>query len=185
MRDAISIPMRIMIRLRDVFCDFTVEEISRMRQEVQQLAEIGVDGVVVGFLSAKNQFDFETLNEVLAEKGNLGVTIHRAFDRSKNPFSVLEKLVLTGLADRILTSGQAASALQGIDMLARLQHLAGDRIKLIAGGGITVENIATIARATEIDEFHVGRGCRTPATTDGVVDPEKVKKLAQALEKIQ
>ena len=56
--------------------------------------------------------------------------------------------------DRILTSGQQPKAEQGIDLLARLNRQADGRIILMAGSGVTEQNIRRIREATGLTEFH-------------------------------
>ena len=56
--------------------------------------------------------------------------------------------------DRILTSGQQATAELGIPLLKELQQQAAGRITLLAGCGVNETNIARIAQETGINEFH-------------------------------
>ena len=83
----------------------------------------------------------------------LSVTFHRAFDRCADPRKALEELIAQGF-DRILTSGQQPTALEGTPLLKELHEQANGRIILLAGCGVNEQNIATIAQATAIHEFH-------------------------------
>ena len=56
--------------------------------------------------------------------------------------------------DRILTSGQQPTALEGVDLLKKLHEQAQGRIKILAGCGVNEENIRKIHEATGITEFH-------------------------------
>ena len=56
--------------------------------------------------------------------------------------------------DRILTSGQQPKAIQGAALLARLQRRAAGRIILMAGSGVTEQNIRSLADTTGLHEFH-------------------------------
>ena len=83
----------------------------------------------------------------------MSVTCHRAFDRAANPEKALEDVIALGF-DRILTSGQQPKAIQGADLLAQLHRLAADRIILMAGSGVTEQNIRELHEVTGLKEFH-------------------------------
>ncbi|MDQ7053522.1 MAG: copper homeostasis protein CutC [candidate division KSB1 bacterium] len=179
---SVSIPIRVMVRPQNHFHGFSRGEVLLIRQDVRVFCEMGVDGVVIGLLTHDHQPDIDTLREILTEHSDIGVTFHRAFDRAADPFQALDVLIDSGLADRVLTSAQAKTAVEGIEQLAALQRVAGDRLRLIAAGGITVANIVRIAAGSGVQEFHVGRGVRTPEAHDGQVDARKVEQLVRALD---
>jgi len=62
------------------------------------------------------------------------VTFHRAFDMTRDPFEALETLIDLGI-DRVLTSGQEKSAVEGWNLITELVHGAGERIVVMRGGG--------------------------------------------------
>jgi copper homeostasis protein len=57
--------------------------------------------------------------------------------------------------DRVLTSGQEATCLEGIDMIADLNKQSGGRIIVMPGGGLTIRNIPKIVQATSVSEIHL------------------------------
>ena len=73
----------------------------------------------------------------------LSVTFHRAFDICRDPEKALEQIIELG-CNRILTSGQQATAELGIPLLKALQTQAS----------VNEKNIARIASETGIQEFH-------------------------------
>ena len=79
--------------------------------------------------------------------------MHRAFDVCRNPFEALEQLIDLG-CDRILTSGQQPNAIRGIPLIKRFVEQAADRIIIMPGCGVRVDNIGQIARETNAKEFH-------------------------------
>ena len=83
----------------------------------------------------------------------MSVTCHRAFDRAADPEQALETIIDLGF-DRILTSGQQPKAIQGAELLARLNRQAAGRIILMAGSGVTEQNIRELHEATGLHEFH-------------------------------
>jgi len=83
----------------------------------------------------------------------LSVTFHRAFDMTRDPFQAIETLIGLGI-DRVLSSGQDATVLEGLPLLAELVSRAGNRIVVMPGGGITSRNIERIVSALEPREIH-------------------------------
>jgi copper homeostasis protein len=81
------------------------------------------------------------------------VTFHRAFDMAPDPFAALETLIALGV-DRVLTSGQEASVLEGLLLIAELIRRAGDRIVIMPGGGVTARNVDRIVAAAGPSEIH-------------------------------
>lgn len=128
-------------------------EVERMAADIAACRDLGVDGVVFGCLNADGTFDVEK-NRYLTEcsKG-MSVTCHRAFDRAANPEEALETLIDLGF-DRILTSGQQPKAIQGAHLLAQLNRQAAGRIILMAGSGVTEQNIRELQEITRLHEFH-------------------------------
>ena len=91
--------------------------------------------------------------ELIARARPLSVTFHRAFDMTPDPFEALETLIGLGV-DRVLTSGQEASVLEGLPLIAELVRRAGDRIIVMPGGGITARNVDRIVAAAKPREIH-------------------------------
>ena len=116
-------------------------------------AELGTDGVVFGCLRPDGNLDTEANTMLMQHAKGMSVTFHRAFDRCAHPHKALEELISQGF-DRILTSGQQPTALEGTPLLKELHEQAKGRIILLAGCGVNEQNIATIAQATNIHEFH-------------------------------
>ena len=128
-------------------------EVERMAADIAVCRELGVDGVVFGCLNADGTFDLEKNRYLMEQSHGMSVTCHRAFDRAVNPEQALEDVIALGF-DRILTSGQQPKAIQGADLLARLNHQAAGRIILMAGSGVTEQNIRELREMTGLTEFH-------------------------------
>ena len=65
----------------------------------------------------------------------------------------LEELITLG-CDRVLTSGQAATAQTGIPLLKELVEQAAGRIIIMPGCGVSSANAAAILQATGATEIH-------------------------------
>ncbi len=124
-----------------------------MLKDIEIARKLGVDGVVFGCLTANGEIDSTAMQELMLASQGLSVTFHRAFDVCCNPKEALEQIIELG-CNRILTSGQQATAEQGIPLLKELQEQAAGRIILLAGCGVNENNIARIAQETGIQEFH-------------------------------
>ena len=128
-------------------------EVERMAADIDVCRELGVDGVVFGCLRADGTIDVEKNRYLMDCAKGMSVTMHRAFDRAADPEQALEDIIGLGF-DRILTSGQQPNAIQGADLLALLNRQAAGRIILMAGSGVTEDNIAELRAKTGLHEFH-------------------------------
>jgi copper homeostasis protein len=97
--------------------------------------------------------DAARTRELVALARPLAVTFHRAFDMTPDPFAALETLIALGL-DRVLTSGQEASVLEGLPLIAELVRVADNRIVVMPGGGVTARNVERIVAAAAPSEIH-------------------------------
>ena len=84
----------------------------------------------------------------------MNVTFHRAFEMCRDAKKGLEDLVALGV-DRVLTSGQDDSCLEGMELIAALERQAGGRIIVMPGGGITPRNVSRIVAGTGVKEVHL------------------------------
>ena len=128
-------------------------EVERMAADIAVCRDLGVDGVVFGCLKADGSLDVERNRYLMECSRGMSVTLHRAFDRTADSMQALETAIDLGF-DRILTSGQQPKAIQGAALLARLQRRAAGRIILMAGSGVTEQNIRSLADTTGLHEFH-------------------------------
>ena len=145
--------LHVIIRPRGGDFLYTPLELERMEEDIVMCRQLGVDGVVIGCLTAEGNVDMEASKRLTELAKPMSVTFHRAFDRTADPMRSLEDIISLG-CDRILTSGQQPKAADGILLLAELQRKADGRIKLLAGSGVTEDNIRKIFDATGIREYH-------------------------------
>lgn len=153
-RRAIGIQMNVIIRPRGGDFLYTPAEMQAMLLDIEAAKAAGADGVVFGCLRADGTIDIERNRQLKEAAGNLSTTFHRAFDVCRDPFTALEEIIALGF-DRILTSGQEASAPQGAALLAELVRRANGRIIIMPGCGVNEHNVAELARATGAQEFHM------------------------------
>ncbi len=93
------------------------------------------------------------MGALVAAARPMKVTSHRAFDMTRDAAEAIEALIRCGV-DRVLTSGQRDTALEGIDILKATHDLANGRIVIMACGELDETNIAEVLRRSEADELH-------------------------------
>ena len=124
-----------------------------MLHDIKVARQLGADGVVFGCLTADGSVDVPAMKKLMNAVGDMNVTFHRAFDMCRNPKEALEQIIELGCT-RILTSGQEATALQGVPLLKELIEQADGRIIIMPGCGVNPDNIRKIAEETGAHEFH-------------------------------
>lgn len=152
-REKLSIDLYPIIRPRGGDFLYSADEFEIMKTDLRRCKELGCDGVVIGILNANGTVDKERCSQLVELAYPLGVTFHRAFDRTGDAFKAMEDIIETG-CERILTSGQKPKALDGAEMIAALIEKAADRIIIMPGSGLRSDNITAIAEKTGAVEFH-------------------------------
>jgi copper homeostasis protein len=132
---------------------FSEEEFRVMQQDVLLCREAGCDGVVIGLLRQDGTVDRDRASRLVELAYPLGVTFHRAFDWAADPRQALEDIIAIG-CERILSSGQRPSAIEGAELLQELVNLAEERIIIMPGAGLRAANIAGLGQRTGAREFH-------------------------------
>jgi len=152
-REDFALPLFPIIRPRGGDFLYSDEEYRIMAHEVQLCKALGCDGIVTGLLKRDGSIDLKRTERLIALAYPLEVTFHRAFDRCRDPFEALEQLIQLG-CQRILTSGQRATAPEGMELIAELVNAAAGRIIIMPGSGVRKENIRELAEKTGAVEFH-------------------------------
>lgn len=150
----LAIPVNVMIRPRGGDFLYSDLEFAIMRRDVEIARGLGAAGVVVGLLNAEGTVDEARVAGLVALARPLSVTFHRAFDMTCDPFAALDSLIALGI-DRVLTSGQERSAVEGLDLLTALAERAGDRIIIMAGGGVNARNLTRVVARSGVREVHI------------------------------
>jgi len=147
--------MRVHVLVRPRPGDFVYsgDEVECMLADIAECRRLGVHGVVIGALTPVGDVDVAVCRRLVEAAGDMSVTFHRAFDVCADPFKALETIVALG-CHRILTSGQAAAAKEGIALLQRLHRQAAGRIKILAGGGVSPANASDLMASGGVDELH-------------------------------
>ncbi len=153
-RKAVELGLQVMIRPRGGDFCYSPLEVEAMMHDIAVARDLGADGVVFGVLRPDGTIDAELSRRLIDATRPLSVTFHRAFDMTRDPFQALDTLIELGV-DRLLTSGQEASALEGSALIAELMKRAQGRLAVMPGVGVTRRNMGRILSETGAGEIHV------------------------------
>jgi copper homeostasis protein len=198
-RERLRIPVHVLIRPRPGDFVYSDLELEVMRRDIALAVRLGVAGVVLGVLRSDGAVDVERTQALIGMARPLSVTFHRAFDFTRDADRALDALIDLGV-DRILTSGQAATAREGTRVLTRLVSRAAGRLVILAGGGVNEDNVTEIVRRTGVREVHVRATAlfespssyrprhlslqKRPLPNDfdrAVTDPERIRRISTLL----
>jgi len=159
------VPVYAMIRPRGGSFVFDEVEEAVMTADIMAAREIGLAGVVIGASHPDGTLDGPMLSRLIGYAKGLGVTLHRAFDLVPDRDAALEQAVELGF-ERILTSGGAPKAMDGLEALRRTVEKAGDRLIVMPGSGIRAGNVLDILARTGAKEVHASGREPVAAETD-------------------
>jgi copper homeostasis protein len=154
-RQSVDIRVNVLIRPRGGDFLYSDAEYEIMKADIRYCGQHKCNGVVIGMLQADGSIDQNRCRCLvhIAQEYGMGVTFHRAFDRSRDLSQAMEDVIAVG-CERILTSGGYETAIEGADVIRTLTEKAGTRIVIMAGAGITPDNAQALVRATGIKELH-------------------------------
>ncbi|MDQ3750575.1 MAG: hypothetical protein M3367_16395 [Acidobacteriota bacterium] len=172
----VSLPLRVMLRESAGYGVSGEAEIEKLCAAARVFSEIGVDGIVLGFMRG-DEIDFALTQKILAYAPHLKATFHHAFEDANDKFAAIEKLKKMVWIDRILSHGGSAEWMEKRKLLGIYAQRAQPEIEILAGGGVDAEAIKLLLEKTSVREFHVGSAARE----NGKVKSSRVAKLARAL----
>jgi copper homeostasis protein len=152
-RQNVSMDVYVMIRPRGGDFFYSNYEFHAMKRDIYQCQRLSVDGIVFGILNADGTIDKKRCKELIDKAKPLKVTCHRAFDMTRDPFEALEDCIEVGF-DRILTSGQKLTAIEGVDLISELIKRARGRIAIMPGSGINENTVEEIIKKSGAKEIH-------------------------------
>ena len=170
------IPVRVLIRCRAGNYVYNNAEIETMCDDIRKVKDMGYEGVVIGALNEEGDLDIHAIKMMMEAGKGMRFTFHRAIDVSKNPFEIIEKLISLGF-DKVLTSGCKPTAYEGIEMIKEFQNRYGDKIQIMAGGGIKEDNIERIISATGISNCHASLASQVVEYRDDLYPDESLNEV--------
>ncbi len=188
-----TIPAVAMIRPHAGGFIFSKEDRLVMLDDIAQVQDIGLAGVVLGASRADGTLDTDLLAELCEAAGPLEKCLHRAFDLTPDPFEAIDQAIELGFS-RILTSGQTTSVPDGLPLLRELVAYAAGRISILPGGGIRRVNVGEVIRGIGTREIHASCSRKDEDTAPELIafgfappggcrstDPERVGDMRRML----
>jgi copper homeostasis protein len=191
-REKISIALYPIIRPRGGNFLYDEEEFSIIKHDILLCKQLGCDGISTGVQKQNGEIDTDRLKRIVEWAYPMGVTCHRVFDATPDPFEALEVIIDCG-CERILTSGQKSAAPEGAGLLAKLVQQAQGRIIIMPGAGVRSSNIQQLIQQTGATEFHTSARImasdtvtyHNPAISDAghlyLANEEELKKILQVM----
>lgn len=150
---AVPLPAIVMIRPHDEGYVYARREWHRCRDDVDRFLAAGARGIAIGALTSSSLVDVERIGAVVRQAEGREVVFHRAFDEIEDQADALERLIDGGVR-RVLTSGGAPTAVEGIEAIRALVERAGHRIEVLPGAGLSPDNVADLVRRTGCGQVH-------------------------------
>ncbi|MGV3263579.1 copper homeostasis protein CutC [Cytobacillus oceanisediminis] len=178
----LKIPVNVMIRPHSRGFCYLEEDIEIMIQDIKICNKSGAAGVVFGVLTPDHQVHNDHLKRLIDAADGMDITYHRAFDEAGDQFAALESLKQYPQISRILTSGGRRSAADAAERLKSLHDLTADsHLKIMAGAGLSIENISSFLDEVPVSEVHFGTGVRVNSSYEHAIDPERVQKVKKII----
>jgi copper homeostasis protein len=169
-------PVYALIRPRPGDFVFDFDDYGAMLYDIEAVRSAGLDGVVLGCSRANGEIDDRMLSRLCGQADGLGLTMHRAFDLAPDLADAIEIAVDLGF-ERILTSGGAPAALDGLERLALAHATANGSVAIMAGSGLTPDNVGELVSRNIADEIHsscaVAKASPAPVVRLGFAAPSR------------
>lgn len=147
----ITIPIRVMIRPTNSY-QLNEQDEKKIIDSIYEFNKIKIDGIVIGYLDENQDINENFLIKITKLFPELAITFHKAIDYSNDILKSVQVLNKFNNIDCILSSGGEKSALEGANMLTKMQFLSNKSI--IGAGGITFQNIDEIKIKTDLIFYH-------------------------------
>lgn len=187
----LGLETHVLIRPRAGGFVYSEAEIQVMEKEIEFCFSQGVNGVVLGMLTADLRIDLQQLQRLKKVSKTMEVTFHRAFDDSFDWKNSIDLLISCGI-DRVLTSGMSSNIENGIPILEQIMDYVNSKIEIMVGGGVNLFNAQKIISQVKPNAIHFSGTVKTLLDADSVfsetilqVDPTKIKKLRAICEQVK
>jgi copper homeostasis protein len=150
---SVSSFVHVLVRPRGGGFVYDTDEIALILRDIRLVRSLGADGVVVGALTDAGALDLDAIAAFLHAADGLDVTVHRAVDAAADPLTAVAALAGTGVR-RVLTSGGSQDCRSGLETLAVMAAKVRGTLELMAGGGVSVDDIGALA-AVGVDAVHL------------------------------
>jgi copper homeostasis protein len=172
-REAVHLPVVVMLRPRAGGFVYTADELVVMLRDQELFRSYRPDGFVFGPLLPDGTVDCESTTRLRAGCGDTEAVFHRAFDETADPDRAVEELIERNVT-RILTSGGAETATLGAERIARTVQAAAGRIQVLACGKMNAATAAAVLDVTGCDQLHGSFRVNSQTVEDSVAAARRV-----------
>ena len=138
-----GVPCHVMIRPRAGGFEWNAAEVAVMRADIRTAGTAGMAGVVLG-AARGGRLDLGVLADLVAEAQGMDLTLHRVIDLLADVRAAVEEAVALGFT-RVLSSGGARVAHEGVGRLGLMMQVAGGRLSVMPGSGVTADTWPLLA----------------------------------------
>ena len=156
LRETSAVPVIAMLRPREGGFCYSETAFRTMLSDGEQLLATGADGLVFGCLTPEGEIDEPRVRALVALCGSRPAVFHRAIDVVPDWRRALEALIRCGVT-RVLTSGQAKSAILGAQTIAQMVRFSQGAIEILPGAGVTPDNVLELLEITGCTQVHLSR----------------------------
>ena len=156
LRETSAVPVMAMLRPREGGFCYSETAFRTMLSDGEQLLATGADGLVFGCLTPEGEIDEPRVRALVALCGSRPAVFHRAIDVVPDWRRALEALIRCGVT-RVLTSGQANSAILGAQTIAQMVRFSQGAIEILPGAGVTPDNVLELLEITGCTQVHLSR----------------------------
>ena len=187
-REVLDVDLYVLIRPRVGNFVYSELEMEEMLEDIEFCKEVGCEGVVIGALDSEGRVHKKQMQKMIQAAKPMGITFHRAFDVAADAQQALNDIIALG-CDRLLTSGQAPKAIDGVKMLKPLVEQAADKIEIMVGSGVNASNCLSFY-PIGIRQFHLSGTESIAQKEDGFgfgvsilqTNPQNIQEVVDALE---
>ncbi|WP_338984033.1 copper homeostasis protein CutC [Spiroplasma endosymbiont of Othius punctulatus] len=171
--DNINKPVNVIVR--DWYENFVYneEQFLKILEHIEFIKTTKANGIVFGSLTKDNEINEDQLQRVVAAKGHLELTFHKAFDYTNDFIKSYEILKKNKVTNVLTTAGHKFE--DGIETLKKLVSLNGP--KVLIGGGIKQTNYLDAFKISK--NVHIGSLARIDNKILNNIDVEKTNKIKE------
>ena len=132
-------------------------EIAIMLEDIRLTAQAGSQGVVFGALTADKKLDKANLEKLIAASKGMEIVFHMAFDElsEEDQLEAIDWLSQAGVTRILTRAGVSGDSLdKRFAHYHRILEHAKDKIEILPGGGIDLDNRQTFIDQLGVTQLH-------------------------------
>lgn len=174
--EQVRIPVNVMLKTRGDY-QFSDNDMKIMLEDLSYIRASKANGIVFGALKG-DALNLTYIQQVIANKGHLQMTLNRSFDRTAD----LEEALLaveTLPIDRMLTSGHEQSVITGASTYRMIQQRMAGKMIVMAGAGLNLKNVDAFVKENHPAEIHFGSGTHIDGKWGNPISEAALKQLVK------